>query len=174
MATLFSWSLASLILAGVGISYLVNLDYQSTHEGMLIDAWSVRGAKNNFFVMEKFQYGLKNNSCLIKRRTGRNEKQSKKVAKKKKLGTTRKVWLYKDGHCTDSSLRQHLLESGLGFLAPLFLMVACGFGYFCFVVAQQLLSLCVEQERSPVPQSNKESHVSSTEIEVEMAEGGSL
>ena len=130
-----------LALAAVGISYLVKLDYQSTHQGMLIDAWSAPGAKNSFHVMEKFQYGIRNHTCLIKRRKERSEKQAKKVTEKKKLGTTRKVWLYKDGHCTDSSLRQYLLQAGLGFLAPLCLAISCGCGLFCVSTVQEIIAL---------------------------------
>jgi hypothetical protein len=175
-SALLSFVCTSLILASIGISYLVKLDYQSTHQAVLIDAWSVYGSKNTYYVMEKFQYGNKNDTCLIKRRTGRAKKQSKKVAKKKKLGSTRKVWLYKDGHCSDSALRQFYLQSGIGYLAPFGLAIFCLFGFLFYSVVDALSSWTTspEQQRTSVPQTNppKDSHVSSTEIEMEMPQGG--
>jgi hypothetical protein len=165
-STVFSLICTSLILAAVGISCLDKLNYQSTHQGVLIDTWSVYGSRNTFYVMEKFQYGDQNKSCLIKRRTGRAKKQSHHFAKKKKIGTSRKIWLYKDGHCTDSSLRQYFLRSGIGYLAPLGLAIFCLFGFFCFYILQEFTSPFTLS-----PDRNVErSAVSSTEIEIEMGE----
>jgi hypothetical protein len=167
----FSFLCAILIFVCVGISYLVKLEYQSIHHGTLIDAWPVYSSKNNFVVVEKFRYlqGNQNQTCLIKRTTARNQKQTKKIAKKKKRGTQRKLWLRTDGHCTDSALRSTLLRNGIGFCSPLALAICwlIGFLFFNSTSADESAGAPTRVSRS----EPKDGQEPSTMIEIEMPEG---
>lgn len=167
-----SFFCTSLILCAVGISYLVKLDYQSIHHGELIHAWEVAGSKNSYYIMEEFRYGeYKNHTCLIKRRTGRSKKESEKLAKKKKRGTKRKIWLYKEGHCSDAKLRNYYLRSGIGYMCPFPLALCCLF-VFCFFESREMSSTSPRPSRVAVPQTEppKGTEVSSNELEIEMPE----
>jgi hypothetical protein len=182
-----SFFCASLILLGFGISYLVQLEYQSTHYGTLIDAWHVFDSRNRYNVMEKFQYGNNNETCLVKRTGSRDIKQTKKIAKKKKRGTQRKLWLRKEGHCTDSSLRSYFLKYGILFIIP-FPCAFCCVILFLFAEKDETSAASSADPADPVPQTApqrgeysrpkeeepKDEYSRSTIIEVEMPESGTV
>jgi hypothetical protein len=185
--------LGLLTLFGHGIYYLSQLEYQSTHRGTLIDAWpvAVNDIRDRYNVMEKFQYGNNNETCLVKRLESMGRKQTKKIAKKKKRGTQRKLWLRKEGHCTDSSLRSYFLKIGISFIIPFpFLFCCCCCCCFLIIAEKDETSAAssANPPADPVPQTApqrgeysrpkeeepEDEHSRSTIIEVEMPESGTV
>lgn len=153
----------------LGITYLVKLQYQSTHIGTLIHAWEVPGGKNTYNVIEEFQYGEKNHTCLVKRTKDYNLQQAKQVAKHKKRGTTRKLWLYKTGHCTDRRKRYYLRKMGIGLLCPFGFIFLVFCGLLCFSETNENSSDTsgdYNQTTTAPPPAND--HSAEAEVEIEM------
>jgi hypothetical protein len=169
---------------------LTELKYQSTHQGTLIDAWHVlnSGDSDEYKVVEKFQYGYNNETCLVRRTKSRGRKQTKKIAKKKKRGTQRKLWLRKGGQCSDSSLRSFFLKIGLSFTIPFMCVSCCLISLLCAMKDKTTAASSANPPADPVPQTApqrgeysrpkeeepEDEHSRSTIIEVEMPESGTV
>lgn len=114
-----------------GISFLSKLSYQSTSHGILIHVHKslVPGGSRNvpWMIVEKFQYGSHNHTCTIPRKVQNYEDEKiQKELLQKKLGTRRRIWIRKPGHCYDDQLRKYYLQMGIGLMAPL--------GSICFLI----------------------------------------